>query len=56
MTAGKIYALLDGRFNVSIEDIRSVALPALRHRLRPAGGKKGPRAERSGGGEAKGTQ
>jgi MoxR-like ATPase len=33
VTAGKIYALLDGRFNVSIEDIRSVALPALRHRV-----------------------
>ena len=33
VTAGKIYALLDGRFNVSIEDIRSVTLPALRHRL-----------------------
>jgi MoxR-like ATPase len=33
VTAGKIYALLDGRFNVSIEDIRSVTLPALRHRV-----------------------
>ncbi len=33
VTAGKIYALLDGRFNVSIEDIRAVALPALRHRV-----------------------
>jgi MoxR-like ATPase len=33
VTAGKIYALLDGRFNVSFEDIRAVALPALRHRL-----------------------
>ena len=31
--AGKVSALLDGRFNVSIEDIRSVAKPALRHRL-----------------------
>jgi MoxR-like ATPase len=31
--AGKIQALLDGRFNVSVEDIRAVALPALRHRL-----------------------
>ena len=28
VTAGKIYALLDGRFNVSIEDIRAVTLPA----------------------------
>ena len=33
VTAGKIYALLDGRFNVSIEDIRSVTMPALRHRV-----------------------
>jgi MoxR-like ATPase len=33
VSAGKIYALLDGRFNVSIEDIRAVALPSLRHRI-----------------------
>jgi MoxR-like ATPase len=33
VTGGKIYALLDGRFNVSVEDIRAVALPALRHRV-----------------------
>jgi len=33
VTGGKIYALLDGRFNVSIEDIRAVAMPALRHRI-----------------------
>jgi MoxR-like ATPase len=33
VTAGKIYALLDGRFNVSIDDIRAVTLPALRHRV-----------------------
>jgi MoxR-like ATPase len=33
VTGGKIYALLDGRFNVSIDDIRAVALPALRHRV-----------------------
>jgi MoxR-like ATPase len=33
VTAGKIGALLDGRFNVSIEDIREAALPALRHRV-----------------------
>jgi MoxR-like ATPase len=33
VTAGKIYALLDGRFNVSIEDVRAVTLPALRHRV-----------------------
>ena len=31
--AGKINALLDGRFNVAVEDIRNVALPALRHRV-----------------------
>ena len=31
--AGKIRALLQGRFNVSRDDIRDVALPALRHRL-----------------------
>ncbi len=29
----KIRALLEGRLNVAIEDIRSVAYPALRHRL-----------------------
>jgi len=33
VTAGKISALLDGRFNVSIDDIRAAALPALRHRI-----------------------
>jgi MoxR-like ATPase len=31
--AGKITALLDGREAVALEDIRAVALPALRHRL-----------------------
>ena len=31
--AGKIQALLDDRYNVSVEDIRAVALPALRHRV-----------------------
>jgi MoxR-like ATPase len=31
--AGKILALLDGRYNVAFDDLRSVALPALRHRL-----------------------
>jgi MoxR-like ATPase len=31
--AGKIAALLDGRFNVSVEDVQAVALPALRHRV-----------------------
>ena len=29
----KVNALLDGRYNASIEDINAVALPALRHRL-----------------------
>jgi MoxR-like ATPase len=29
----KVRALADGRFNVSVEDLRSLALPALRHRL-----------------------
>jgi len=33
VTAGKISALLDGRFNVSIDDIRTAALPSLRHRV-----------------------
>jgi MoxR-like ATPase len=33
VSAGKIYALLDGRFNVSTDDIRAVALPSLRHRI-----------------------
>jgi len=31
--AAKTMALLDGRFNVSFDDIRRVAKPALRHRL-----------------------
>jgi MoxR-like ATPase len=30
---GKIRALLDGRFNVSIDDVRALLLPALRHRI-----------------------
>jgi MoxR-like ATPase len=29
----KIRALLEGRLNVAIDDIRAVAYPALRHRL-----------------------
>jgi MoxR-like ATPase len=33
VTAGKIFALLDGRFNVSVDDIRAAALPSLRHRI-----------------------
>jgi MoxR-like ATPase len=31
--AGKIRALLEGRYNVSFEDIHATALPALRHRI-----------------------
>jgi MoxR-like ATPase len=31
--AGKVSALLDGRYNVSVEDIRAVAKLALRHRI-----------------------
>lgn len=33
VTAGKIQALLDGRFNVSKDDLRAVAKPCLRHRM-----------------------
>jgi MoxR-like ATPase len=33
VTAGKILALMDGRFNVSADDVRAAALPALRHRV-----------------------
>lgn len=31
--AGKIIALLEGRYNVAYDDVRQAALPALRHRL-----------------------
>jgi MoxR-like ATPase len=30
---GKIRALLDGRYNVSLEDVRALLLPSLRHRI-----------------------
>ncbi len=30
---GKVRALLDGRFNVALEDVQAVAKPALRHRV-----------------------
>jgi MoxR-like ATPase len=30
---GKVRALLDGRYNVSLEDIHALLLPALRHRI-----------------------
>ncbi len=33
VAAGKILALMDGRFNVAIDDIRTAAMPALRHRV-----------------------
>lgn len=33
ITAGKVIALLNGRFNVSKEDLRKAAKPALRHRI-----------------------
>ncbi len=31
--AAKVRALLDGRYNISFEDLRRVYLPALRHRI-----------------------
>jgi MoxR-like ATPase len=31
--AGRIVALLDGRFNLAFDDVKAVALPALRHRI-----------------------
>ncbi|MCX7841724.1 MAG: MoxR family ATPase [Clostridia bacterium] len=33
MSAARIRAILDGRYNVSFEDIKYVAYPALRHRI-----------------------
>ncbi|HWY73982.1 MAG TPA: MoxR family ATPase, partial [Verrucomicrobiae bacterium] len=33
LLAGKVRALIQGRFNVSFDDIQAVATPALRHRL-----------------------
>ena len=33
VSVAKIYALLNGRFNVAFDDVKAVALPALRHRL-----------------------
>ena len=33
LLAGKILALMKGRFNVSVEDIKEAAYPAMRHRL-----------------------
>jgi MoxR-like ATPase len=31
--AGKIYAMLDGRYNVSFDDVKKAVMPGLRHRL-----------------------
>ena len=33
LMAAKVFALLDGRLNLSYEDIKAVIIPALRHRL-----------------------
>lgn len=33
VTAAKVYALLDSRFNVSFDDLKRAARPALRHRI-----------------------
>jgi MoxR-like ATPase len=33
VAGAKVRALLEGRYNVSVEDLRAVALPALRHRI-----------------------
>jgi MoxR-like ATPase len=30
---GKVRALADGRYNVSVDDLRALAAPALRHRI-----------------------
>lgn len=35
ITAGKVRALTEGRFNVSYEDIDALAYPVLRHRIKP---------------------
>lgn len=36
ITAGKVRALMAGRFNVSYEDINALAYPVLRHRIKPS--------------------
>ncbi|MDR7454926.1 MAG: AAA family ATPase, partial [Armatimonadota bacterium] len=33
LVAGKVRALMEGRANVSVEDVAALALPALRHRV-----------------------
>lgn len=35
ITAGKVRALMDGRYNVSYDDINALAYPVLRHRVKP---------------------
>jgi MoxR-like ATPase len=35
ITAGKVRALINGRFNVSYSDINTLAVPILRHRIKP---------------------
>ena len=36
ITAGKVRALMEGRYNVSYEDINALAYPVLRHRIKPS--------------------
>ena len=36
ITAGKVRALMSGRFNVSYEDNNALAFPVLRHRIKPS--------------------
>jgi MoxR-like ATPase len=33
ISGGKAIAAMDGRFSVSLDDIRKVAIPVLRHRI-----------------------
>jgi len=35
LLAGKVRALIQGRFNVSFDDLEAVTYPAMRHRLIP---------------------
>lgn len=36
ITAGKVRAMMNGRYNVSMEDIDHLAYPVLRHRIKPS--------------------
>ena len=36
ITAGKVRALMNGRYNVAYEDIEALAFPILRHRVKPS--------------------